>query len=331
LASTAGEGAVPAKPPRRHAGLGLLISALSLAACVWWALQQTAPKFPTSPTALAILGGTVAIYGVSVAARGYRWSRILGFAAIRTRSREPYYLTAVGYMGNTVLPARGGEVLRVLLLTERSSARWQESLGSIIPERLLDFTALAILLVIVTFAGVGGTPTGATPARIAAVAVLVGAVLGFLVLRLRARGRLGWIPERVRPFIRASRLLFTPKGLALLLLTLAIWTLDAFVFWLVAESLSIPIEPMGALMVLVIAAVFSIIPAGPAYAGTYDAAVLFALRALGIAGGAALAFLLLVRFVIFVPVTVVGLALVVTRYGGLERLRGDRARGGAVS
>jgi uncharacterized protein (TIRG00374 family) len=326
VAETPGSEAAGARPPRRHIALGALISGLSLAACVWWGLQQTAPTFPTSPGALAILIGAVSAYGVAIAARGYRWARILHYARIRTKPAEPYCLTPVGYMGNTVLPARGGEVLRVVLLTERSSARWQESVGSIIPERVLDLTALALLLALVTVAGVGDTPAGATPARIAVGAVVVAALAGFAVVRLRARGRLTWIPERVRPFIRASRLLFTPRGLALLALTIAIWGGDAFVYWLVGQALSAPIEPMEALMVVVIASLFSAIPAGPAYAGTYDAAVLFSLSALGMTGGSAIAYLLMLRFVIFVPVTVVGLVLVVTRYGGLGRLRGGRRR-----
>ena len=44
-----------------------------------------------------------------------------------------------------------------------------------------------------------------------------------------------------------------------------------------------------------------------------------------VAGGthvAALAYAVIVRFVLFVPITVVGLAVLVVRYGGLGALRG---------
>jgi glycosyltransferase 2 family protein len=46
---------------------------------------------------------------------------------------------------------------------------------------------------------------------------------------------------------------------------------------------------------------------------------------LDIRGGDAVAYVLLVRFVLFVPVTVAGLVLMLTRYGGLSRMFGRRA------
>ena len=55
--------------------------------------------------------------------------------------------------------------------------------------------------------------------------------------------------------------------------------------------------------------------------GTFDAAVIFGVRAIGASRSAALTYLLLLRFVLFVPITIVGLIALVTRYGGWSRLR----------
>jgi hypothetical protein len=74
-----------------------------------------------------------------------------------------------------------------------------------------------------------------------------------------------------------------------------------------------------------LASVFSMIPSGPAYAGTQDAAAILGLKALGGTGAQAVAFIVMLRFVIVVPITVVGLVLVALRYGGLRRLRTLRA------
>jgi uncharacterized membrane protein YbhN (UPF0104 family) len=71
----------------------------------------------------------------------------------------------------------------------------------------------------------------------------------------------------------------------------------------------------------VLASFFALIPAAPGYVGTFDSAVLFGLHALKVAGGNAVAFAVLVRFVMFVPITAVGLVLLVTRYGGIRELR----------
>src|SRR5919202_1577440 len=149
---------------RRGSALGLAVSAISLAAVVWWAAHQTAPHFPSSVSALVELLGSLALYAIATLVRGARWSTIIHRAGIACRRSEPYALTVVGYMGNTVLPLRGGEILRVVLLTDRSSAGWRESVGSIVPERVLDVAALAILLGAVTIARIGGAPVGDAPA-----------------------------------------------------------------------------------------------------------------------------------------------------------------------
>ena len=74
-----------------------------------------------------------------------------------------------------------------------------------------------------------------------------------------------------------------------------------------------------------LSAFFSLIPAAPGYVGTFDAAVVFGLHALDVGGGQAIAFALLVRFVLFVPITIAGLILLLlTRYGGLRRRAGVR-------
>jgi uncharacterized membrane protein YbhN (UPF0104 family) len=300
--------------------LGLAVSAISCVGVAWWAAHQSPPTFPSSLRSVLEVLAALAVYAVVTTLRGARWSAILRRAGIACSPIEPYALTVVGYMGNTVLPLRGGEILRVALLTDRSNAGWREALGSIVPDRVLDFAALVILLLAITFASVGGAPAGETPALLAAALLVFAVALGFVYLSLRSRGHLERFADRVRPYARASRILFTPIGAVLLLVTVGIWLLEALVLWLVAESLSLHITVLEALMVDVVATFSGLIPAGPAYIGTYDAGMLFVLRALGIPSSAALTFTLMVRFVLFVPITILGLFLVVFRYGGLSQL-----------
>jgi uncharacterized membrane protein YbhN (UPF0104 family) len=319
-----------ASPMRgRGPALGLAISAVCLAGVIWWVSDQSAPTLPSSSGAMLILLTALAVYASTIVLRGARWSMILMRAGIACRPTEPYALTVVGYMGNNVLPLRGGEVLRVVLLTDRSSAGWREALGSIIPERLLDMAALVLLLVTVTVAHIGGAPAGEAPAIVAGALLVAAVAAGFGYLALRRRGYFDWFAEMIRPYARASRTLFTLTGAGLLALSVGIWLLEAGVFWLVAESLEIDITLFEALMVDILASFSALIPAGPGYIGTYDAAMLFALGAIGVTSGAALTFAILVRFVVFVPVTICGLLLVVLRYGGLSRLARRRRRGEA--
>jgi hypothetical protein len=60
------------------------------------------------------------------------------------------------------------------------------------------------------------------------------------------------------------------------------------------------------------------VPAAPGYAGTFDAGLVLGLGAVGVSGGSAVGFILLARCVMFVPVTLVGLVVLMARYGGLS-------------
>jgi uncharacterized membrane protein YbhN (UPF0104 family) len=300
--------------------LGVVLSLISIGAVGWWASRQEAPDFPTSLSALLPLAAAVGVYALATLTRGWRWHSILGRSQVNHERRDAYGLTVVGYMGNAVLPARGGEILRILLLHERSDARRREILGTIVAERLLDVATLLFLLVVLSWSQVGGAPAGQTPAAVG-IAGAVGLTLAlFVYLRLRRRGLFEGFAAAIRPFVRASRLLWDRFGLLLFLVTFGVWVLESLNFWLIAEALDIGIDPLEAMLLIVLTSFIVAVPAAPGYLGTFDAALLFVLDALGVGGGEAIAFLLLVRFVVFVPITAAGLGLMVARYGGLHRL-----------
>lgn len=312
-----------ALPPARTL-VGIAISLVSLAAVTWWALNQDTPTFPSSASELAGLGLALGVYALATLIRGWRWHVILRLDGIAHTRADALGLVCVGYMGNTVLPARGGEVLRVVLLSRRAGARKREVLGSIVAERALDAIVLVCLFALLTFVGIGGAPTGRLPALLAAAGLVVGALALTSYLRARRRGRFAAFGDRIRPLVRASEPLLGPTGALLALVTTFVWLLEAFVFVLVADSIGISIDVLEGLFVNVLASFFALIPAAPGYVGTFDAAVAFGLKALGVTGGAAVGFALLVRFVLFVPITATGLVLMLTRYGGLSQLRRGR-------
>lgn len=308
---------------RRHVlrgAIGLLVSVVSLGAVVEWALHQGRPRFPASPAHVALLGCAVVLYAAATVIRGWRWHRVLGQAGIAHRPGDAYALVPVGYMGNTVLPARGGEVLRILLMGERSDARRRTLLGTVLSERTLDAATLVILLAALTLVGVAGNPAGAAPAIAGTAALIAGGFAIWLYLRLRVRGHFQRLADLVRPVVGAARPLLGRPGIVLCLATLVAWSLESVIFWLIGAALGLHIALFEGALLLVLTAFFSLIPAAPGYVGTFDAAVVFGLKALGVTGGAAVSYALLVRFVLFFPITVVGLGLLVGRYGGLSQL-----------
>jgi uncharacterized membrane protein YbhN (UPF0104 family) len=322
--------AVAESPPTRQSRVrtvaGLVTSVIAIGGCVWWASKQDAPTFPSGVGNIALLGLGVLVYAVATALRGARWNSILRYLRVAHGRADAYALTTVGYMGNTVLPARGGEVLRIFLMAERSHARRREVLGSILAERLLDAGALAFLVVVLTVSGAADAPGGSATTYVAAGLLLAGLGLGIAYLRMRVAGRFATFATRIRPIARASRQLLSVRGAGLFALTVCVWAMEGSIFWLCSRALNIELGVLDGLVVVVIASLSALIPAGPGYVGTYDAAALFALHQVDVRSGAAVSCVLLFRFVVFVPITVVGLIVMIARYGGLRSaLRRERA------
>ncbi len=308
----------------RH--LGTLISVLAVIGFVVWAARQDPPKFPSAPEDLALVGMAMAMYAAVTLMRGWRWHWILSHNGIAHARADALLLCVVGYACNNVLPARGGELLRIFLMGQRTGARKREVFGTVIAERVLDVVSLAILFVALAGGGVAGSSIEDSRTLVALGALAVVA-LGFVVaLTLHRRERLRRLMALVVPVARASRRLVSPFGALMVAFTISVWMLEGVVLWLIGQSLGLDISPFDGMFVLVLCGFFVMIPAAPGYVGTFDAGVAIALGRLGISGGIAVTFALLVRGALYVPVTVVGLVILVARYGGLGLLRSKRWR-----
>ena len=308
--------------PSASSLLGLLVSVVSLGAVVWWVSRQEAPQLPDSREGFGWLAGAFAVIAGNFVLRGLRWHGVMRYAGVPHRLRDALGLTLVGYMGNNVLPARGGELLKIGILGARTTARRREVLGTVVVERVLDAAVLAALFVALTWAGVDGSPGGDTSAALVAAALLAAALGLAGYLRLRSRGRFERFAAAIRPVARAGKLFARPEGIPLAALSLVIWCLDGVSFMLICRSLAIELDVLSALAVVVLASLAAAVPAAPGYLGTFDAALLLGLHAAGVEGGNAVGVLLLARFMYFVPVTVVGLVTLVAGYGA----PGGRAR-----
>jgi glycosyltransferase 2 family protein len=311
----------PARRLTAPAVVGALVSLVSVVAVVWWISKQDAPQLPDSATGYAWLALASAVIAVNFTLRGWRWHLIMRFAALPHRRRDALGLTLVGYMGNNVLPARGGEVLKIGLLGQRAGVSRRGVLGTVVVERALDVAVLAVMFAVLTWAGVRGSAGGPAGAAVAAAGIAAAAVALFVYERLRQTGKFERFAALVRPVAGALKLLARPQGIPPALLSGLIWCLDGVTFMLIARSVGIELSPFDALGVVVLASLAAAIPAAPGYVGTFDAAMLVGLHAAGVEGGDAVAVLLLARFLFFVPVTIAGLITLVAGYGGFQTRR----------
>jgi uncharacterized membrane protein YbhN (UPF0104 family) len=306
---------------RLVAALPAAVSIVSLAAVVWWATRQEAPTMPGTGTAAFAIAAALVVYAAASLARGERWHQVLARAGVAAAREDTYRLTAVGYMGNNVLPARGGDVLRPVLLASIASVRKRVAIGTVVAERLLDAVALALIFLVVA---VGVLPDADVPGGWITPVVVVGAGVGLAaagVLLARAFSGHRVVEDFVRPAAAASRGLLSAHGTALLVLSLVLWALEALVYYAVAEAVELGVDPLEALYLVALTNLFALVPAAPGYVGTFDAAVLFGAGSLGADGSEGLAYLILLRCVLFVPITLVGLWFLLTRYGGWSRYR----------
>ena len=309
---------------RRLAGAaGAIVSLAFLGAIVVWALGQQAPELPSSGKQWGALALAIGLYFVSCAVRGERWQVLLVENGAQPSRADTYGLIAVGYLGNNILPARAGDALRVVLLTPRAKTDARTVIGTLVAERLCDVLVLGVLFAGLAYGLVSGAGTDVFGDRLGTAAIIAGAVLAIcllVALALHTRGHLGRVVEFVRPMIAATANLRGRHGAEVLLLTIVVWALEGGVWYFTAVAADLSIDPLEALYILALASMLVLVPAGPGYAGTMDAAVLIGAKALDQSSSAALGYLILLRFVLMVPIGIAGLVIGATRYGGVGRM-----------
>ena len=223
-------------------------------------------------------------------------------------------------MGNNALPRARATCMKAMLPRARVAPAARR-FGALVAERLLDAVALARLR---RPGRVAGLPLGLSRRRDRRSSAR--RWWSRSAARPRARAR----PGSGAPAARAVRRLLAPTparwraaGRRALGLSLALWLVEGVVYAMLGRVAGRAPRFADGLYVMALANLAAMVPAAPGYVGTYDAAVLLGVRLVG--GGAArvaVPYVVLVRFVLFVPITLVGLVALVGRYGGLRTARG---------
>jgi len=297
------------------------VSLLSVAGVVWWATKQQAPQLPSTGPEIAALVGAIALYGLATVVRAERWQRLLEDEQATPARVDTYALTCIGYMGNNILPARGGDVVRTLLMAPRAHTSIRTVIGTLLAERILDVAVLVVLFVVVGYGLLGEVGGGKVEIiLLVAAGLAIAAGLAYFAVR-RNEKMMAFIAPMLSSTLGLRR---AHHGLLLLGMTLVIWGIEAGVWMSAGAAIGFGMDPIEGLYIVALASVFSMIPSGPAYAGTQDAAAILGIKALGGTGAQAVAYIVMLRFIIVVPITLVGLVLLAARYGGLGKLKDAR-------
>lgn len=306
--------------PRRagQIALGLLVSALLL----WLTLRQIELSQAWQALSNArwwFMVPAVLTYFADLAARAWRWSVLL--RPVQPVSwRRLYGVVILGYMGNMLLPARLGELVRAGVLSRRGVGG-SAALGSIATERVLDgLTTVALLLFASHFLPrPGWLASGLVTVSALFVSALLalGLMLAFrgAVTRLLAqlairfpRGRhlAGWATHFLDGLetLRRPHLLAGAVGIGLLA-----WALSALEYFWIFQAFALPLGATAVLFALASMSLSTVLPSAPGYLGTLEFAGVAVLGALGIAPADAFSATVLIHLLQIVPVTIAGLPL----------------------
>jgi glycosyltransferase 2 family protein len=182
--------------------------------------------------------------------------------------------------------------------------------------------ALGAIFVVVVYGVLSSSvlPTD-RPLLVSGIGVLLLLLAAGVVWMLRRHHVFERVRDWLRPLADAPRALLRREGVMLLVATFVLWSFEAGVYLAVAKSVDLGISATGALYLVALTNFVAALPAAPGSIGTFDAAVAWGAGRLGASGSASLSYLILLRFVLYVPITVVGFVVLVTRYGGWSRLR----------
>ena len=258
--------------------------------------------------------------------RSMRW-RVLLNARGQFRVGTVFWATMAGYMGNSFLPARAGEVVRSFIISDQSALSRTYVLTTALTERLMDAIALvlcgSVVLLQVSPKPAWMDQVGRTTAAVAALGAVMVAVLPHaegliekLLQRMPLPGALrdrlsrfaGQILLGLRAFHHAGRLAsFT-------LLTALIWAMDGVGNIVASRAFDIHLTFPVSLLLLAGLGLGSALPSTPGYVGIYQFVAVTILPPFGIDRNAALAFIIVSQAMGYVVILVLGLL-------GLYRIR----------
>jgi uncharacterized membrane protein YbhN (UPF0104 family) len=272
-----------------------------------------------------LLAATMALcIGYLLRLARWHWMLRLAGSPITLRAcARPFF---IGFALNNLLPLRAGDVARAVGFRGAIGLSGTRILGTLIAERVFDLLVLLAMLGVSlawlpgghdTLAWAGGI--GLQAGGVLLLAGVAGVVL--LAISLLSSGLRHLLPlllgeacgDRLLARLDQLRsvliLLGRPKAFAwFVFLSIAAWLLEGGMFALVALALTQ--NTAGAWLALAAGNLGTLLPGAPGHIGTFDFFAMQGMLAFKASPESAAAFALLVHAILWLPVTLIGLALI---------------------
>jgi len=278
------------------------------------AVQSVQPMWLAAALGLVVL---------AMVARACRW-RLLFFPLAELRLVRLFNLLNIGYLINSLVPLRLGDLARVYLYAELERLELGRVLSTVVVERVVDTLTIVVLLVLVVPQvalppDLGRAALGVGIVAVAAIVILTAVAanahqgakwfdrLGTKVALLRAPGVRG----KVAPALAGLSALRSGRHLVgAVLWSLAAWLCTAAEFYIVMGAMELDLPFTAALLALCLSTLGMVIPSSPGHLGVFEYLVVVALSLFGVAQEPALGFALLVHAIGYLaPLLLGGIAI----------------------
>lgn len=295
---------------RRHFrlfGFGIFLSAvflyLALRGMDWHALGQALLGVNMVPLLFCAL-----MIAMGVVLRGWRWCLIAGYTSLMV---VPFArATNLGILGNQLMPARLGEVVRVVILSRTLKSGLSEPVASALIDRMLDtvFLFLSAWLVSMPMAK-AFLPQGWLLGLGVALIVLCS-----ILLIVRTRRFHDWLSAWSKRYLhrwslRPDSFMLTFNGMLgrlarwrigspIVALAVLVWLADYLAVFAALWSIGLDLPVVAPLLLWVMLAAGSALPSAPGYVGVYQLAAVLALSTLDVPSHQAVAVSLVLQGVV---------------------------------
>ncbi len=250
-----------------------------------------------------------------------RWRYLFSAARYRARARTLFPILSVGAGANNVLPARGGDLLRIESVRERYKIPPFVTAGTLFAERLLDGIVLSVWILM------GALWVGERGALLyAGIALSAGCVLGIglvayaatrperveeLIWRLTKRLPDRWhsrIGRWTANFVEGLGAFRARKTLVRVLWTsVLIWLADFGMYYVIGLGYGLDMSVGGYFLLEGIGNLALGVPATAAGLGSFDYLTLVASEQLGVPKSLGVPYVLTVHAMVVIPITLLGI------------------------
>jgi hypothetical protein len=285
------------------------------------------------------------VYLAGYIVRGFRWVILL--SPIKKCSFNNLFPTLIiGFMANNLLPARAGEFVRAYLNGSKENISRSASLATIIVERIFD--GLAMLIILWGALTFGHLQTETLDPRLQSAIHKCPYVFGtaflvlFIVVLLRDKAMrvvgffTQFLPAKVsgpldkiaHTFIDGLKILKNIRESFLVLaFSLAAWTCEFSSYYLLAIGMGIAPSPLtlwSAALLMAVVNIAILVPNAPGGFGLFEFVGKTLLISLTVPIEVAVGYILIVHFVVWLPINLLGLYYMSREHLSLKKLEKSR-------